>query len=94
MPRRRSAGLSSAPGSGRCHFVDAADVLQVGFGMDALSSGMLTFASAAGAMTMKMTVSPIIEAFGFRPVLIGNAAISAAFLFCYFASSGRARRTW
>ncbi|MBV9828914.1 MAG: DHA2 family efflux MFS transporter permease subunit, partial [Alphaproteobacteria bacterium] len=58
-------------------------MLQVGFGMNALSSGLLTFASAAGAMTMKMTVSPIIRTFGFRPVLVGNAVISAAFLFSY-----------
>jgi EmrB/QacA subfamily drug resistance transporter len=58
-------------------------MLQVGFGMDALSSGLLTFASAAGAMTMKMTVTPIIRTFGFRPVLVGNAVISAAFVFCY-----------
>ncbi|MBV9827658.1 MAG: hypothetical protein JO001_18645 [Alphaproteobacteria bacterium] len=30
-----------------------------------------------------MTVSPIIRTFGFRPVLVGNAVISAAFLFSY-----------
>jgi EmrB/QacA subfamily drug resistance transporter len=58
-------------------------MLQVGFGLDALSSGMLTFAGAAGAMTMKVTVAPIIRTFGFRPVLVGNAAICAAFLFSY-----------
>ena len=32
-------------------------MLQVGFGLDALSSGLLTFASAAGAMTMKTTAA-------------------------------------
>ena len=58
-------------------------MLQVGFGLDALSSGLLTFASAAGAMTMKMTAARIIRALGFRIVLIGDSVISALFLFGY-----------
>jgi len=58
-------------------------MLQVGFGLDALSSGLLTFASAVGAMTMKVTVTPIIRAFGFRPVLIANTIMCSAFLFSY-----------
>lgn len=58
-------------------------MLQVGFGLDALSSGLLTFASAAGAMTMKATVSPIIRAIGFRTVLIANTVVCSAFLFSY-----------
>ena len=32
-------------------------MLQVGFGLSALNSGLLTFASAAGAMTMKIGVN-------------------------------------
>jgi EmrB/QacA subfamily drug resistance transporter len=58
-------------------------MLQVGFGLDALSSGLLTFASAAGAMTMKVTAAQIIRALGFRLVLVGDAIISALFLFSY-----------
>jgi EmrB/QacA subfamily drug resistance transporter len=58
-------------------------MLQVGFGLDPLSSGLLTFASAAGAMTMKMTVTPIIRTFGFRVVLLGNTVISSSFLLAY-----------
>lgn len=58
-------------------------MLQLGFGMSALQSGLLTFASAAGAMTMKLTAGPIIRAFGFRPVLIGNAVISGFFMMTY-----------
>jgi EmrB/QacA subfamily drug resistance transporter len=58
-------------------------MLQVGFGLSAVKSGMLTFASAAGAMTMKLGVNTIIRAFGFRVVMCGNAVISAAFLFAY-----------
>jgi EmrB/QacA subfamily drug resistance transporter len=58
-------------------------MLQLGFGLSALQSGLLTFASAAGAMTMKMTAGPIIRVFGFRRVLIGNAVISGLFLMSY-----------
>jgi EmrB/QacA subfamily drug resistance transporter len=58
-------------------------MLQVGFGLDALSSGLLTFASAAGAMTMKMTAARIIRTLGFRTVLVADAVISALFLFGY-----------
>ena len=55
-------------------------LLQLGFGLSAFNSGMLTFAAAAGAMTMKVTAAPIIRRFGFRRVLIGNALLSACFL--------------
>jgi hypothetical protein len=58
-------------------------MLQVGFGLSALKSGMLTFASAAGAMTMKIGVQTIIRTFGFRNVMVGNAVLSAAFLASY-----------
>ncbi len=58
-------------------------MLQLGFGLTALQSGLLTFASAAGAMTMKFSAGPIIRAFGFRPVLVGNAVISGFFLMGY-----------
>jgi len=58
-------------------------MLQVGFGLSALKSGMLTFASAAGAMTMKLGVQTIIRTLGFRTVMVGNAIISAAFLASY-----------
>ncbi len=55
-------------------------MLQVGFGMTPFQSGLVTFASAVGAMTMKMGVATILRTFGFRTVLIGNALISSAFL--------------
>src|SRR5258707_885885 len=58
-------------------------MLQVGFGLDALSSGLITLASAAGAMSNKAVVAPIIRAFGFRHVLIAHTMISSAFLFGY-----------
>jgi len=58
-------------------------ILQVGFGLSALHSGLLTFASAAGAMLMKTSAVRILRALGFRIVLVGDAVISAAFLFGY-----------
>jgi EmrB/QacA subfamily drug resistance transporter len=53
-------------------------LLQVVFGMTAFASGILTFATAAGAMSMKITARPILKRFGFRTALIGNGIISAA----------------
>lgn len=58
-------------------------MLQVGFGLSALHSGLLTFASAAGAMLMKTSAVRILRTFGFRIVLVGDAVISAGFLFGY-----------
>jgi EmrB/QacA subfamily drug resistance transporter len=55
-------------------------LFQVGFGLTAFASGMLTFAAAAGALVMKTTAAPIIRRFGFRRILVANALISAAFL--------------
>jgi EmrB/QacA subfamily drug resistance transporter len=55
-------------------------LFQVGFGLSAFASGMLTFASAAGAMTMKFTAQPILRRFGFRSVLIFNGVLSAGFI--------------
>lgn len=55
-------------------------MLQLGFGLSAFHSGLLTFASAAGAMAMKATARPILRTFGFKRVLLGNALISAVFL--------------
>ena len=58
-------------------------MLQVGFGLSALHSGLLTFASAAGAMLMKTSAVSILRTLGFRAVLVGDAVISAGFLFGY-----------
>jgi EmrB/QacA subfamily drug resistance transporter len=55
-------------------------MLQVGFGVSPVTSGLLTFASAAGAILMKMSAAPIIRRFGFRPILVTNTLINAVFL--------------
>lgn len=55
-------------------------MLQLGFGLTAFQSGMLTFVSAVGALTMKMAAGPILRRIGFRRVLIGNALLSGGFI--------------
>jgi EmrB/QacA subfamily drug resistance transporter len=58
-------------------------MLQIGFGMTPFQSGMITFATALGAMGMKWAVAFILRRFGFRKILIVNSVISAAFLAVY-----------
>jgi EmrB/QacA subfamily drug resistance transporter len=52
---------------------------QLGFGMTALQSGLLTFATAVGAIAMKTTAAPIIRRIGFKQILVWNAVLTAAF---------------
>ncbi len=53
---------------------------QLGFGLTPLASGLLTFASAIGAIAMKTTAAPILRRFGFRRVLVVNAVLSSLFI--------------
>lgn len=55
-------------------------MLQIGFGMTPFQSGMITFATALGAMGMKWSTTTILRRFGFRNILVINSIISAAFL--------------
>jgi EmrB/QacA subfamily drug resistance transporter len=55
-------------------------LLQVGFGLTPLNSGLVTFASAAGAMGMKTLAARIIRTFGFRNIMVINAVVSSVFL--------------
>jgi EmrB/QacA subfamily drug resistance transporter len=55
-------------------------MLQVGFGMTPFQSGMITFASALGAMGMKMAARTMLRLFGFRIILVINSLVSAGFL--------------
>jgi EmrB/QacA subfamily drug resistance transporter len=55
-------------------------MLQLGFGMTPFGSGLITFASALGALTMKTVAAATLRRFGFRTILIVNAIISAIFL--------------
>src|SRR3954468_301683 len=55
-------------------------LMQVGFGLSPFRSGLVTFASAVGAMGMKTLAARIIRTFGFRNVMMTNAIVSSAFL--------------
>jgi EmrB/QacA subfamily drug resistance transporter len=55
-------------------------LFQIGFGLTAFQSGMLTFISAVGAVTMKVSAAPLLRLFGFRTVLVANAVLSAIFV--------------
>src|SRR5690606_4080401 len=54
--------------------------LQVGFGLSPFSAGLITFASAAGALLMKFVATPIVRHFGFRRVLTVNAVLTGLFI--------------
>jgi EmrB/QacA subfamily drug resistance transporter len=55
-------------------------LLQIGFGLTPFQSGLVTFTAALGAMFMKAAVASVLRQFGYRPVLVYNSLISAAFL--------------
>jgi Na+/melibiose symporter-like transporter len=55
-------------------------MLQVGFGDSAVESGMITFASSAGALVMKPATQRALRAFGFRDTLVWNGLLSAVMI--------------
>ena len=55
-------------------------LLQVGFGLDAFQTGLLTFASAIGAISMKLVAQRLLRRFGFRRILVFNALLGSAFI--------------
>jgi len=55
-------------------------LMQVGFGLSPFKSGLVTFASAVGAMGMKTLAARIIRTFGFRNIMVINAVVSSIFL--------------
>ena len=55
-------------------------LMQVGFGLSPFKSGLVTFASAVGAMGMKTLAARIIRTFGFRNIMVINAIVSSVFL--------------
>lgn len=52
-------------------------MLQLGFGLTSFESGLLTCASAAGALVMKTAAATILRRYGFRRVLLVNAMLVA-----------------
>ncbi len=59
-------------------------MFQLGFGMTPFQSGMLTFASAIGAIGMKFLAKTALRLGGFRSVLIAAALLSG----CFIAANG------
>ncbi len=55
-------------------------LFQLGFGLNPFQSGMLTFASAFGAIAMKFLASFTLRVGGFRNVLAASALIGGAFI--------------
>ena len=55
-------------------------LMQIGFGLSPFKSGLVTFASALGALGMKTLAARIIRAFGFRKIVVINAVVSSFFL--------------
>jgi len=55
-------------------------LLQVGFGLTPFAAGLITFASAAGALLMKFVATGVVRRFGFRRVLIGNGLLTTVFI--------------
>ena len=55
-------------------------MLQLAFGLDALSSGLITFAGALGALAVKPLARGILRRFGFRRLLIVNGVLASAVL--------------
>lgn len=64
-------------------------MFQIGFGMNAFTSGMLILALFAGNCLMKSAVNPILRRYGLRKVLIVNGLISALSMWaiCFFTPS-------
>jgi len=55
-------------------------MFQLGFGLTPLQSGLLTFAGAIGAITMRANAAPVLRRFGIKRVLVINTFVAAAFI--------------
>jgi MFS family permease len=53
-------------------------MLQIGFHKTPFQSGLITFATAVGAMSMKTAIPTLLRRFGYRNVLTYNAVIASA----------------
>jgi EmrB/QacA subfamily drug resistance transporter len=55
-------------------------LFQVGFGYSAFHAGLMLLAGAVGSTVMRFTFQPVLNLFGFRRLLIGNALLAGACL--------------
>jgi len=65
-------------------------MLQIGFGMSAAASGMVTFASAVGSLAMRVAARPMLRRIGFRNTLVYVGLFSTLLL----GSSAAFRPSW
>jgi hypothetical protein len=63
-------------------------LFQIGFGLNPLQSGLLTCATAGGAMFMKTTTVYILRRWGFRTVLTVNGIAASAIIVTYGLFTG------
>lgn len=70
------AGSMFRTGAGAVPFLIPV-MLQIGFGMSASQSGLVSFATALGAFAMKPLVRPLLKRTGFRATLTVNGVIAA-----------------
>jgi EmrB/QacA subfamily drug resistance transporter len=55
-------------------------MLQLAFHDTPMQSGLITFAAAAGALSMKPAAQPVLRRFGFRTVLVVNGVLASGFI--------------
>lgn len=65
-------------------------MLQLGFGMSAAASGLVTFASAVGSLAMRLAARPMLRRIGFRNTLVWVGLVSTLLL----GSSAAFRPSW
>jgi len=58
-------------------------MLQLGFGLSPLKSGLLTVATAIGSLSTRTVVARLIRAVGFRSLLVGATAMTSILYACY-----------
>jgi EmrB/QacA subfamily drug resistance transporter len=55
-------------------------MLQLGFGMSAAASGLITFGGSVGSMLMRFVARPVLHRWGFRTTMVWNGLIASGFL--------------
>jgi EmrB/QacA subfamily drug resistance transporter len=58
-------------------------MFQLGFGLSAFQSGLLSCWAAAGAIAMKFSTAALLRRFGFRQLLVVNGVVSCLFIAAY-----------
>ena len=65
-------------------------MLQLGFGMSAAASGLITFSGSLGSMLMRFVARPVLHRWGFRTTMVWNGLVASGFLCAY----GFMRPSW